>query len=344
MSLKQVSDMRGDLVGVYSADDRQQSIAHEMVSGMAAMRSCLAASQDTTPIMTVSVAILTHNRESLVLQAIQSAKEQRYPAYVHVEIIVLDNGSTDATFERITLMFPDVTLLRSTRNLGCPGGRNVLYANCKGSIIINLDDDGRLGPDLIRGAVDLFESDDRIGIVAFRWEETIPARQDDLLLRIEDASSFSGGVSAFRKAMLDSTGDYPEKYFYMSEEEHLALRAMDHNYRIVYASHLVMLHPKSCESKGRKWDYHRTRNEMTNVIELFPFPYSILFLIYRALANLYRSSRRFTIFQYLRAMASILQASQLTKRNPVSRETMRKYISYRTRTSRKLKLLAALLY
>jgi glycosyltransferase involved in cell wall biosynthesis len=71
--------------------------------------------------MLISVVIVTWNRRDDVLRAIESIYSQ---AWRPVEIIVVDNGSTDGTAEAITSAYPEVRLLRMEQNLGASGGRN----------------------------------------------------------------------------------------------------------------------------------------------------------------------------------------------------------------------------
>ncbi len=90
---------------------------------------------DTTA--TVSVVIPTCNRADLVLRALASVRAQTRPPS---EILVVDDGSTDATIERIRAAFPEVTLLEQ-KNRGVSAARNTGIQKARGTFIALLDSD-----------------------------------------------------------------------------------------------------------------------------------------------------------------------------------------------------------
>lgn len=85
----------------------------------------------------VSVIIPTHNRGQFLDDAIQSALNQSWP---HSEIIVVDDGSTDDTRERVLAYGPPVRYLYQP-NQGAGAARNTGIAHSRGEYIAFLDDD-----------------------------------------------------------------------------------------------------------------------------------------------------------------------------------------------------------
>jgi glycosyltransferase involved in cell wall biosynthesis len=85
----------------------------------------------------VSVLIPTYNRAELVCQAIDSVRAQSHP---HVQIIVVDDGSTDDTVERLRDM-PDVLLLTDPGPRGPGAARNAALARAIGTFVAPLDAD-----------------------------------------------------------------------------------------------------------------------------------------------------------------------------------------------------------
>ena len=63
----------------------------------------------------VAVLILTWNRVDELVPCLESFACIDYPNY---EIVVLDNGSEDASVPTVKTVFPDVTLLEDGENLG----------------------------------------------------------------------------------------------------------------------------------------------------------------------------------------------------------------------------------
>jgi glycosyltransferase involved in cell wall biosynthesis len=87
--------------------------------------------------MKVSIIIPAYNEEHFIADAIQASLTQDYKKD-DLEIIVVDNGSTDKTAE-IVRQFP-VTLIHESRK-GSLYARNAGYLKARGEIIVNLDAD-----------------------------------------------------------------------------------------------------------------------------------------------------------------------------------------------------------
>ena len=89
--------------------------------------------------MFVSVLIDTYNHEKFIEQAIKSVLEQDFPAS-DMEILVVDDGSTDRTPEIVKTFEPRVRLL-SKQNGGQASAFNFGIPQCRGEIVAFLDGD-----------------------------------------------------------------------------------------------------------------------------------------------------------------------------------------------------------
>ena len=78
--------------------------------------------QDTFPL--VAIIVLTWNQRDLTLDCLASLAEMDYPAD-RLQIIVVDNGSSDGTAAAVRERFPHVTVLENGDNLGFAEGNNV---------------------------------------------------------------------------------------------------------------------------------------------------------------------------------------------------------------------------
>ncbi len=90
--------------------------------------------------MKVSIQIPTYNQEKYISKAIKSALMQ---SYENLEIVILDDGSSDHTFEIATSFASDkIKVFRNNENLGRAGTyRKLLYELTTGDWIANLDGD-----------------------------------------------------------------------------------------------------------------------------------------------------------------------------------------------------------
>ncbi len=119
----------------------------------------------------VTVVIPAFNEGELVRWSVLSAAASRYPAD-RVEIIVIDDGSTDDTWSHIVAAADEagdsanITTLRQPSNMG---KRQALYDGFRrgrGDVFVTIDSDSVLAPDALRNAVTPLVRDPAIGCVA----------------------------------------------------------------------------------------------------------------------------------------------------------------------------------
>ena len=95
----------------------------------------------------VSVVVPTHNRRRLLGEALRSALAQRG---VGVEVVVVDDGSTDGTAEAVAAIGdPRVRLLHHEHPRGVASARNAGAAAAHGAWVAFLDDDDLWAPDKV---------------------------------------------------------------------------------------------------------------------------------------------------------------------------------------------------
>lgn len=123
----------------------------------------------------VSVVIPSYNAEPWIRQTIRSALAQTYP---NIEVIVVDDGSTDSTADIVRrLMTEDSRLSLSVqKNRGVGAARNHGIALAKGEFIAPLDHDDLWSPDKIEKQLNcMLEAQARgepVGMV-YCWSEII---------------------------------------------------------------------------------------------------------------------------------------------------------------------------
>jgi len=111
---------------------------------------------------TVAVIIPTYNRAELVTQAIDSVLNQtRMPD----EIIVVDDGSTDDTWQRLQEYGSPVIPVRHENNRGRSAARNTGILRSTAELLCFLDSDDLLTPHSIEVRADRLEANPEVGIV-----------------------------------------------------------------------------------------------------------------------------------------------------------------------------------
>ena len=105
---------------------------------------------------------MTRNRKADLIECLNSVAKSEYPG--GLEIIVVDNGSTDGTEAVVRQMFPDLEYIYNNVNLGLVGGRKMCQSRSHGEFLVFLDSDTVAAKDMIQHLVD-FARRERVGIV-----------------------------------------------------------------------------------------------------------------------------------------------------------------------------------
>lgn len=117
----------------------------------------------------VSVVIPTFNRKAFLREAIASVLDQRHN--LSIEILVVDDGSTDGTAEALAdlLSHPAVRYFHQP-NFGRPAAaRNRGIREAKGDLVAFLDSDDLLLPDSIARRTEVFQKVDDVDFVCTNW-------------------------------------------------------------------------------------------------------------------------------------------------------------------------------
>lgn len=109
----------------------------------------------------VSVIIPTYNRQRRVLDAINSALSQTYQ---NLEVIVVDDGSSDKTQENV-LAYKDRVRYFYKANGGCSSARNMGIQQARGNFIAFLDSDDVWSPQKIEKQMINIQGNNDCGIV-----------------------------------------------------------------------------------------------------------------------------------------------------------------------------------
>jgi len=140
-----------------------------------------------------SVIIPTFNRASLVLDAIESVLAQSYSNF---EIILVDDGSTDDTLQRLRRITDRRLTVVTVPHAGVSAARNAGLAMASGALISFLDSDDLWMPDKLASEVDFLIRHPEVGVVFGDLEKYEGARHIASFMRTTDV--FSKRLSSAR--------------------------------------------------------------------------------------------------------------------------------------------------
>lgn len=111
----------------------------------------------------VSVIIPSYNHEKFIGDAIESVLNQSYP---HIEIIVVDDGSTDGTQEILSRFQSQINIMfMFQENSGGSAARNSGIRVAQGRYICFLDSDDVFHPEKVERQIEFFNTNPEIGLV-----------------------------------------------------------------------------------------------------------------------------------------------------------------------------------
>lgn len=218
------------------------------------------------PLPRVAVVILTWNRVDELEPCLVSFAHNEYR---NTDVIVVDNGSEDASVPTVRRDFPWVKLIENGENLGFCRGNNVglRYALAQGyDHVMLLNSDTELIPGLITELVRVLQSDPTIGIVGaknvlmenpdYMWGQygvvtwgpmlvkTIGRFAPDQRLNAppKDVPWVIGNACMMRREALQKVGLFDEEFWQCNEDVDWCYRCSDAGFRVVYVDSAGILH------------------------------------------------------------------------------------------------------
>jgi glycosyltransferase involved in cell wall biosynthesis len=174
----------------------------------------------------VSVVICAYNDWPYLEMAIQSALCQTYSP---LEVIVVDNSSTDATAEEVSMRFRDRLRYIRQANRECAGAYNTGFEAARGEFIQFMDGDDVLAPNKVAKQVETFQANPELDIVygnvrMFQtsagiadWRDRSADPEDDLLMRIVTPNREFHAIHTlsilFRRCALEKVGSWDENLY-----------------------------------------------------------------------------------------------------------------------------------
>jgi len=217
----------------------------------------------------VSAVIITHNRKNLLSKAIRSVESQTYQ---NIEIIVVDDASSDGTDEMVSSNFSSCRYFKIpvAQSRGGNHARNVGIRESKGDYIALLDDDDEWLPEKIERQIKCIRevSDTRIVGCLRISENTKGSRviesackpSGDMRYKCLVTLSHTSSTLLIERQLMDQIGGFDENLTHWQDYEML-LRACQHtNLECVNVPLVLLRHhdekkdPSRLTNNLEKWE------------------------------------------------------------------------------------------
>ena len=207
------------------------------------------------PLPTFSIVVPVKNEETVIGRLLDALSKLNYPENKR-EIIIIEDGSTDSTFDictRYAKAHADVKILHRSLSNGKPSALNFGLAHAKGDLIAVFDADNVPDADALIAACRYFD-DPAVAAVQGKTV-TINAKENMLtqfisyeeavwceaFLRGKDVLNLfvhlKGSCQFIRRDILEKLDGFSEAV--LSEDMELSARITENNYKIRYASDVV---------------------------------------------------------------------------------------------------------
>ncbi|HLW59428.1 MAG TPA: glycosyltransferase family 2 protein [bacterium] len=111
-----------------------------------------------------TVVILNFNKRDLLRRSLDALRGVTALPY-RVDVIVVDNGSTDGSPDVVREAFPSVRLVVNPHNLGSAQGRNTGLRLAKGEFVLFLDDSTTISPDQLDRLIQIARAHPEAGML-----------------------------------------------------------------------------------------------------------------------------------------------------------------------------------
>lgn len=271
----------------------------------------------------VAVVLLSMgNRPTELARALAALNKQRG---VRMDVVLLGNGWVPEGV-------PDwVRTMHSAENLGCPAGRNVGADEARGDYLFFYDDDGEIVDDtMLLQMVQTMQAEPDVAVVQPRGVDYdgLPApRRWSPRLRTNGADA-GGDVAVFWEAMamirrsaFEQVGGWAGEFMFGHEGVDLAMKLLDHGWRIRYAPSLLVRHPAR-PSTAHHHFYTTARNRAWVARRNLPAVLVPCYLLSWALVTIVRTRNPKKVGTWFKGLWDGLRSTLPGRRQPISWRTV----------------------
>lgn len=219
--------------------------------------------KNSTPL--ASVVVLNWNGKAIIEPCLKALLKQ---SYSNLELIIVDNGSTDGSADFLKQKYPQFKLIVNEKNLFFSGGVNVGIKAAKGKYTALLNNDAEPNPNWISDIMSVMEADENIGITApkslktatrngkhlidtagdfmSKWGIFSPRGRDEIdngqYDKAEEVFSACAGMAVYRSELFNKIGYFDEWFKAYYEDSDIGFRARLAGYKVWYQPSAVVYH------------------------------------------------------------------------------------------------------
>ena len=203
----------------------------------------------------ISVAICSYNGSRTIREVLEGLKRVEYPNF---EVIVVDDGSTDAT---AAIAGEYNCRVISTENAGLSSARNTAWRAADGEIIAYLDDDAIPDPHWLHYLAATFRANDYAAVggpniapphsnTTADCVDNAPGGPVHVLVTDEIAEHLPGCNMAIRKSCLEAVGGFDPTFRVAGDDVDVCWRLQERGWTLGFSPGAMVLHHRRHTIRG----------------------------------------------------------------------------------------------
>jgi GT2 family glycosyltransferase len=221
----------------------------------------------------ITVIISTKDRWSDLQKALLSLRRQS----LQHKVIVMDDNSSDDTYDNVVKSFPNVTIYTYKESCGYIVRRNQAIKFATTPYVLSIDDDCTLESSEIIKDIATFCLETKSAAIAWPY---IDVRISDKVQSLSPPEglwqvfTFKGCSFIVNRQLFLALGGFRESFIHQGEEEDFCLRLLDSGYPVLLGKGNAIHHHESPKRSWDRMDYYGSRNII--LFTLFNVPLLVL--------------------------------------------------------------------
>lgn len=221
------------------------------------------------PAPAVSIIAINHNGVSQVDRFLQGVRASDYSP---LELIVVDNASTDGSCERYEAE-AGVRVVRSSENLGYGRGCNLGAEHAGGSLLLFMNPDVSLHADTVSVLVRDIRANAGAAVLCATMLEA--GAVHDRQVKVEDVAAMAGTAMMVDREHFERLGGFDPWIFLYSEDTDLCYRTWLAGRRVLKDWDAVAEHDVGGTGGGHRWSAEQIKNGIYVHIKLRAWPATV---------------------------------------------------------------------
>ena len=244
----------------------------------------------------VSIINVNYNGKNYLEKCLESLTKVKYS---NLEIIIVDNNSTDESIEFVKNQYPSIIIIKLDKNHGFAEPNNIGVKNARGDFLLFLNNDTIVTPNFIDEMVNVACNDTQIAICQsllllpngdvdssgdFIDKLGVAYNSKMRVEKVKEIFSARGASMLVRRNVFEKLGGFDKKFFVSFEDVDFGWRSWILGYKTVVVPKSIVYHygGKTTKSIKNELAFHGLKNQLSMKITNFESTLAIknLFLFF----------------------------------------------------------------